>query len=48
MITILKSAVIKASDILDEILRVIDNPDFNKQQERARSQAKAEIKNKRN
>ena len=34
-----------ASDILDEILRVIDNPEFkNAQQERERSQAKAEIK----
>lgn len=34
-----------ASDILDEILRVIDNPEFkNAQQERERSQAKAQIK----
>lgn len=34
-----------ASDILDEILTVIDNPEFkNAQQERERSQAKAEIK----
>ena len=32
-------------NILDEILRVIDNPEFkNAQQERERSQAKAQIK----
>ena len=34
-----------ASDILDEILRVIDNPEFkNAQQERERSQEKTQIK----
>ena len=37
-----------ASDILDEILRVIDNPEFkNAQQERERSQAKADFKKQR-